>query len=108
MPDKGQAGRGVAGKEPGAAVRAAIELLHPALIAIAARRFIDHVGDNPLDGWEIGSRHLSLSWLPWCQHPPQLSGCRARGLAASGKRTHLPVTMLDLTEEETDGRSRDC
>jgi hypothetical protein len=45
---------------------------------------------------------MSISSLPWCQHQPQLSGCRARGLAAFGKRTHLAVMMLDLTEEETD------
>jgi hypothetical protein len=29
-----------------------------------------------------------------------------RGLAAVGKRTHLPVMMLDLTEEETDALAR--
>ena len=34
------------------------------------------------------------------------SGCRARGLAAFGKRTHLPVMMLDLTEEEADALAR--
>jgi hypothetical protein len=49
---------------------------------------------------------LSLSSLPWCQHQPQLSGCRARGLAAFGKRTHLAVMMLDLTEEETDALAK--
>jgi hypothetical protein len=75
-------------------------------IRVAARCFVDRVGDNPLDGSDIGSRHLLLSWLPWCQHPPHLSGCRARGLAALGKRTHLPVMMLDLTEEETEALAR--
>src|SRR4051812_1834139 len=101
MPHNGQAGRGVAGKEPGIAVRAAVELLHPVLIGprtqravlypvrrddaisglaqsgddagsegirVAACCFTDRVGDDPLDGWNIGSRHLSLSSLPWCQH----------------------------------------
>jgi hypothetical protein len=34
MPHNGQAGRGVAGKEPGIAVRAAVELLHPGLIGL--------------------------------------------------------------------------
>jgi hypothetical protein len=29
-----------------------------------------------------------------------------RGLAAFGKRTHLPVMVLDLTEEETDALAR--
>jgi hypothetical protein len=41
-----------------------------------------------------------------CQHHPPLSGCRAHGLAAFGKRTHLAVMMLDLTEEETDALAR--
>jgi hypothetical protein len=45
---------------------------------------------------------LSLSSLPWYQHQPQLSGCRARGLAAFGKRPHLRVMMLDLSDQETD------
>jgi hypothetical protein len=49
---------------------------------------------------------FSLSSLSWCQHQPHLSGCRARGLAAFGKRTHLPVMVLDLTEEETDALAR--
>jgi hypothetical protein len=40
--------------------------------------------------------------LPWCQHQPHPAGCRARGLAAFGKRTHLPVMILDLTQEETE------
>src|SRR5690349_7802562 len=48
---------------------------------------------------------LSLSSLPWCQRQPLLSGC-PRGLAAFGKRTHLPVMMLDLTREETDALAR--
>src|SRR3979411_1650299 len=73
---------------------------------VSARCFVDRVGEDPLDGWPIGFRHFSLSSLPWCQHQPHLSGCRARGLAAFGKRTHLPVMMLDLTEEETDALAR--
>jgi hypothetical protein len=44
--------------------------------------------------------------LPWYQHQPQLSGCRARGLAAFGKRAHLALMMLDLTEEETEALAR--
>jgi hypothetical protein len=34
MPDEAQARRGVAGKEPGIAVRAAVELLHPVVIGL--------------------------------------------------------------------------
>jgi hypothetical protein len=45
---------------------------------------------------------MSISSLPWCQHQPQLSGCRARGLAAFGKPPHLRVMMLDLSDQETD------
>ena len=37
---------------------------------------------------------------------PRLSGCRARGLAAFGKRTHLTDMILDLTHEETDALAR--
>jgi hypothetical protein len=29
-----------------------------------------------------------------------------RGLAAVSKRTHLPIMLLDLTEEETDALAR--
>jgi hypothetical protein len=45
---------------------------------------------------------MSISSLPWCQHRPELSGCRARGLAAFGERPHLRVMMLDLSDQETD------
>jgi len=38
MPDGAQAGRGVAGKEPGIAVRAAVELLHPVLFGLRTER----------------------------------------------------------------------
>jgi hypothetical protein len=38
MSDEGQAGRGVAGKEPGIAVRAAVELLDPGLIGLRTER----------------------------------------------------------------------
>jgi hypothetical protein len=50
---------------------------------------------------------MPISSLPWYQHQPQLSGCRARGLAALGKRRHLRVMMLDLSDQEPT-RSRDC
>jgi hypothetical protein len=72
---------------------------------IPPSRFIDGVCDHPLDGWEIGFRHVCLR-VPWCQHQPHPFSCRARGLAAFGKRTHLPVMMLDPTEEETDALTR--
>jgi hypothetical protein len=54
--------------------------------------------------WALGI--LSLSSLPWCQHQSHLSGCRARGLAAFGRRTHMAGMTLDLTEEETDALAR--
>jgi hypothetical protein len=77
------------------------ELLHPALIGIAAHRFIDRLRDDPLDAWDIGFRHV---FPPRClgANVSRTSPVAEPGLAAVGKRTHLPIMMLDLTDEETD------
>ena len=45
-------------------------------------------------------------WTWWVSRSSSAPVSRARGLAAFGKRTHLPVMVLDLTEEETDALAR--
>src|SRR5690242_17013360 len=73
-----------------ATMRAARALGSPCAVSLIVLAMIrSTVGTPALD-------ILSLSSLPWCQHQPPLSGCRARGLAdAMGDRSRLRDTMTD-------------
>jgi hypothetical protein len=63
--------------------------------------FIDRGGDDPLDGCDIGFRHVHLliALLPTSAAAFRLPSAR---MAAFGNRPHLRVMMLDLSDQETD------
>src|SRR5277367_676655 len=71
MPDKGHPRRGIAGKEPSIAVRAAVELLHPVLIGLRTARGVlypirrdDAVSGLAQSGDNAGGEGIRVA--AWC------------------------------------------